>query len=256
VAAMIFQALTLWPLGETERAHRVAEEAITHAPTTNHIATVAYTLVHVSILGLLCRDIGRVSQRGEALAVSAISREHGLRFWFGYGAFATGYARWHNGEREAGAMDMFSGIGMLREQGISWCLPLLQSVYAEAEAQVGHFDSALSVLDGALVLGEQTGQRWIEADLHRVRGEILLGAARPDLAAAEAALSRAIDIARSQRARTFELRAAVSLARLFHRTERAAEAQSLLTSALHGFSQTHRLPEIEQARRLLSSPTQ
>ncbi len=101
-------------------------------------------------------------------------------------------------------------------------------------------------------VSERTGQRWDEADLYRVRGDILLRAARPDIAAAEAAFGRAIEIARGQKTLTFELRASLSLARLYHRTNRDEAARSLLAPALAGFDKSMELPEFAEATRLLA----
>ncbi len=251
VAGMIFLALTLWPLGEIARSHRLAEEAVAYAPTTGHLATVAYALTHSCLLELLCRDRAKLSLHGESLV--AVSHELGLRFWFGYGAFALGYERWSAGEQDAGSTEMRRGMEMLREQGIAWCLPLLQSACAEAEAEMGRPESALAMLEDAFALGERTGQRWIESDLYRIRAHVLFHGAQPDLAAAEVALRRAIEIARSQHTRTFELRAALSLARLCHATKRNAEARTLLASVIEGFWPTNELPETEQAQALLAA---
>ena len=100
VPCMVFLALTLWPLGEIARARRLAEEAIAYAPSTGHLATTAYALVHTCLLELLCRDADVLLPHAESLV--AMSRDHGLPFWLAYGTFALGYARWQAGEREPG----------------------------------------------------------------------------------------------------------------------------------------------------------
>jgi predicted ATPase len=128
---------------------------------------------------------------------------------------------------------------------------VLQAAYAEAQAETGHLEMALETLDDAFTRTERTGQRWIESDLYRIRGDILTHAARPDLA--EVALQRAMEIARDQHARTFELRAGLALARVYQATKRDASARALLTSVLEGFSPTQDLSEIEQARLLLAA---
>jgi predicted ATPase len=148
---------------------------------------------------------------------------------------------------------MHAGIGMLREQGIAIFLPLFGATHAEAEAEMGRVESALAMLDDAFTVSERTEQHWHDAELHRVRGDILLRADGPDLAAAEAAFTRAIEIARGQQTRTFELRAALSLAGLYQATKRDEAAHALLGPALEGFSPTHEFPEIEQAQSLLAA---
>ena len=116
VPCMVYLALTLWPLGEIARARSLAEEAVAYAPSTGHLATIAYALVHRCLLDLLCRDADGLLPRAELLV--AMSRDHGLPFWLAYGTYALGYARWRTGEREAGETAMRLGMTMCREQGI------------------------------------------------------------------------------------------------------------------------------------------
>jgi predicted ATPase len=122
-------------------------------------------------------------------------------------------------------------------------------------AVLRHFegvDVGLAILDAQLAAIEQTGQCWFDAEVHRVRGELLLKLRQPDVAAAESALMRAIEIARRQQTRTFELRAALSLAKLYKVTGRYQVANELLAPALGGFNAGPELPEVEEAQRLLT----
>jgi predicted ATPase len=108
-------------------------------------------------------------------------------------------------------------------------------------------------LDAQLETIEQTGERWFEAEVQRARGELLLKLHNPDISRAEAALKRAVDIARSQGARAFELRAALSLAKLYHSAGQDDPASKLLDGAVTGFDSNPQLPEIEEAQRLLAT---
>jgi predicted ATPase len=121
---------------------------------------------------------------------------------------------------------------------------------AEAEARAGDVDRALAILDEALAICDRTGHRSFEADLHRVRGEMLLKRDPANPAAAEEALSIAIAVAKQQGTRSFELRAALSLAKLYQSTGRPAEAHAVLAPALEGFSPTLEMPEIADAEAL------
>jgi predicted ATPase len=107
-------------------------------------------------------------------------------------------------------------------------------------------------LDAQLAAIEQTGERWFDAEVHRVRGELLLKQRRPDVAAAQSAFMRAIEIARSQQTRIFELRASLSLAKLYQTTGREQVASELLVPALVGFKAGPEVPEVEEAQRLLT----
>jgi predicted ATPase len=109
----------------------------------------------------------------------------------------------------------------------------------------GHFDEQIAAIG-------QTEERWFDAEVHRVRGELLLKLRRPDYASARSAFMRAITIARSQQTRTFELRAALSLAKLYQAIGRDQVASELLVPALVGFNAGLEVPEVEEAQRLLT----
>ena len=108
-------------------------------------------------------------------------------------------------------------------------------------------------IDEALALARETGQHWSDAFLLRLRGEILLKRDPANMAPAEDALLTAVAIAQQQKARSFELRAALSLAKLYHSTDRPADAQAVLASALRRFSPTPEFPEIAEAQTLLNA---
>jgi predicted ATPase len=129
-----------------------------------------------------------------------------------------------------------------------------QGLLAEIEAQ-GDAEGALSRIDEALALAGETGEHWSDAFLHHCRGEILLKRDPANTAPAEEALLSAIAIAQQQKARSFELRAALHLARLYNSTRRSADAHAVLASALNGFSPTPEFPEIAEAQTLLSALT-
>jgi predicted ATPase len=131
-------------------------------------------------------------------------------------------------------------------------VPFLQGLLAEIEAQ-DNPDGALSRIDEALVLACETREHWSDAFLHRLHGEILLKRDPANTAPAEEAFLTAIAIAQQQKARSFELRAALTLAKLYHSTGRPADAHAVLASALKGFSPTPELPEIAEAQTLLAA---
>jgi predicted ATPase len=133
-------------------------------------------------------------------------------------------------------------------------VPFIQGLLAEIEVQ-GDAEGALSRIDEALALAGETGEHWSDAFLHRLRGEILLKRDPANTAPAEDALLTAIAVAQQQKARSFELRAALDLTRLYSSTSRSAEARALLASALKGFSPTPEFPEIVEAQALLSALT-
>jgi len=148
---------------------------------------------------------------------------------------------------------MRRGLAIVREQGNVWFLPSLEAALAEAEARAGETDAGLRRLDDALAEAERTEQRWYEAEMHRIRGEILLKRDPADNAAAEQSLQAAIAIAQSQKARSFELHAALSLAKLYRAANRDADAHAVLAPAVEGFPPTQHFPELTEAQTLLAA---
>ena len=130
-------------------------------------------------------------------------------------------------------------------------MPSLEAALAEAEASAGETDAGVRRLDDALAELERTEHRWYEAEMHRIRGEILLKRDPANTAAAEQSLQAALAIAQSQKARSFELRAALSLAKLYRAADRDADAHAVLAPAVESFPPTQQFPELTEAQALL-----
>jgi predicted ATPase len=205
----------------------------------------------VCYLDLLSRDSRQLQPHAKILV--ELSREHELRMWLAISGFQHGYARWRSGEVDAGEAHMRAGIAANIEQGNKRWLPLFQGRLAEIEAEAKTIDGALSRIEQALGLADETGEHWTDAFLHRLRGEILLRRGPANIAPAEEAFLTAIAIAQQQKARSFELQAAHALAKLYQSTGRAANAHAILSPALERFSPTPEFPEIDQAQTLLAA---
>ena len=143
------------------------------------------------------------------------------------------------------------GAELLREQNVLAFDGLFKIALAEVEALAGDVDRAIAILDEALATSERTGHRAFEAELHRVRGEMLLRRESANPAPAEEALRSAIAVAKQQGTRSFELRAALSLAKLYQSTGRPIETHAILAPALEGFAPTAEMPEIAEAQALM-----
>ena len=141
-------------------------------------------------------------------------------------AYGLAWARWHAGVGDTGAVaEMRDRRELLRKMQYRLYDPLYAKLLAEVEAGAGHIESALDVVNEAISEAERTGQRWFDAELYRTRGEIILQCRRPETTASEAAFKRAVDVTRRQQTRAFELRASLSLAKLY----RSADARRTLT---------------------------
>ena len=146
---------------------------------------------------------------------------------------------------------MRRGVQLLRDQNALFFDGLIKIALAEGEARTGDVDRALAILDEALATSDRIGHRAFDAELHRMRGEMLLQRDPANAAPAEEAYLAAIAVARSRGARSFELRAALSLAKLYQSTARPVEAHDVLAPALEGFAPTPEMPEIAEAQTLL-----
>jgi hypothetical protein len=243
---MRFLALVLWPLGSIDRSRRLAGQAVKDPGGRRALAQVN-ALVHKAVFDGLCGGMLEGTD-----TVLALAREHAMPLYAAAGTHLSGLAKWRAGDRANGLAEMRRGWTLLHENDCYLCEPFWGVQVAMANAEVGQVETALDILTELIVWVDQSGQHWLDAELHRVRGELLLRCEPSDAFAAEEAFKKALEIARRQQTRTFALRSAVGLARLYRTNDRAAAASDLLASTLAGFDAAQDLPEIEEAGRLLN----
>jgi predicted ATPase len=251
-AAEVYDALALWVLGRIDEALPLADRALADAESTAHAPTMGYALLFAALLGLFRYSPEAVATCSQALA-DIVSRYDLPAFWAGMAVFFQGWAKWRDGAEPSSLAEMQRGLAIEREQGIVWLVPSFEAALAEAEGSAGETDAGLKRSDDALVELERTEQRWYEAELRRIHGEILLKRDSANTAAAEQSLQVAIAIAQSQKARSFELRAALSLAKLHRGANRDADAHAVLAPAVEGFPPTRQFPELIEAQTLLAA---
>ena len=199
---------------------------------------------------IIARNVDRAAPAAKAL--SSVAHEHGIGLWIAFGAFLEAWVELLSGSSETCLLNMRRAAALLDQDDVGAFQPLVKASLAEAEARNGETQAALATIEQALEEFEQTGQRWFDAEIHRRRGDILLKKNPADPDPAEDALLTAVGVARHQKACAFELRAALSLAKLYRATGRAVKAHGVLAPALEGFSPTPEMPEIEEARALLA----
>jgi class 3 adenylate cyclase/tetratricopeptide (TPR) repeat protein len=247
--AQIFLAIAQWHIGHVQEAVALSDMAMAAAEASNHPPTVATVRIWRVQLNLLCRKPDAV--RADAEIVLALGREHGMPV---YSAGGTAFLTWTRACVEHSARDVTSfrdAIRGLAEAHINVIAPLLQGLLAELELKSGRIRDALAAVDEALSLARENWRVSDDAFLHRLRGEILPKLEGP--AAAEDAFQTALVVAKEQGARTYELHAALALARLYQSTGRTSDAHAVLAPALEGFAPTPEMPEIGEAQALLAA---
>jgi predicted ATPase len=248
-----FGAVALWLLGYPDRAERQSNEAVQMSkglsPTSQAVA-----LHFAAMLHQVRRDERRV--RECAQASRAIAAEHGLLFWLAGASVMEGWALAMTGAADAGVSRLRQGLHDWQATGSGTYETYFLGLLAEVLIRQGRPEEARRVLDEALTLARQTGEGLYEAELCRLRGEVMLGGpSTPDgpvLQQAEQDFRRALEIASSQQAKSLELRAAMSLTRLSRVSDRCADAPTIL-SAVHGwFTVGLETPDLCAARGLLT----
>src|SRR5271166_3973196 len=251
VAALAYSALVLWPLGEVGLGDERLKQMTARATKSGHIATAVYGLIHAVMFQFVRRNPDGAAP--SARSVIVIANEHQLPFFIPTSIWLDAWLEWRSGNRDAGLAGMRNGLARIAEHGTILATSLFQTTLAEAEAESCETDVALATIDHAIAESERTGQRWFEAESHRIRGGIILKQNPADSARAEEAFLTAIAIAQAQKARSFELRAALSLAKLYRATGRPADAHAVLRPALEGFAPTPEFPEIAEAKALFDA---
>jgi predicted ATPase len=250
VSALSFQALLTRVQGDPQRALRRSEQAIQRAAELGHPQTLANAFFFASLLGLLEHDPAASRSFGERLI--AVARKHSLAL---YAISADVYVTWAECRLAPSAdrtQEFRQSIAIYLAAGNRLWVPLFLGRLAEVETDTRD-KAALQTIDKALLEAAERGERWTDAFLSCLRGDILLKRDLANHAPAEEAYRSAMAVAKEQGARSFELIAALSLAKLFQSTSRPAEAHAVVASALEGFLPTPEMPEIGEAQALLES---
>jgi class 3 adenylate cyclase/predicted ATPase len=248
VGALAFLAWVLCALGHLEQAGSAATEAFTLSVRLEHPLTSSMALVGMVFLAEFRRDTADLREHADAQV--ALCAEHGITLFGIWASFSQGLARSWSGDPHAGIVAMRAAMVAAESAHEGMWRPMRLGFLAEVHAGIGERELALALLDEAIALVATTKEGNFEAELHRMRGEILLA---QDKAAAEASFERALSIARHQSAKLWELRAAVSLSRLWRDQGRRDDARSLLAPVYGWFTEGFATPDLQAARELLDT---
>jgi urea ABC transporter urea binding protein len=244
-------AVCLWHLGYPDQALTVNRQMRQLARDIGHPFSVAYALHHTAWLYLLCR-LGTEVQEAAQEEIT-IAADQGFALWSATGTFFKGAGMLVQGKREEALPLLLRGLDAFRASGAELTLPGQLCTLGDACTQAGRFAEARRALDEGLALAEKHDERFQQAELQRLKGELLLAESPDQAATAEACFRQAIDTARRQQSRAWELRATLSLARLWQRQGRAAEARAALAAIYGGYTEGFTTPDLVDAKALLDN---
>jgi predicted ATPase len=250
-AALSYRCLALWVLGYPDAALADADHALKDAREVSPAATLMYALA-VTSLTHICRGAytRATSQIDEVIS---LADEKGAGFWKSYGMLVQGWLFGLTGKRSDVVEIITAGIAAWRSTGATLWLPWCLSYLATAHAKLNQFDDAWRCIGEAMTaIDITTKERWCEAEVHRVAGEIALMSPDPDKAKAEVYFERALAIARAQQAKSWELRASTSLARLWRDQDERQQAHDLLAPVYGWFTEGFDTLDLKEAKTLLN----
>jgi class 3 adenylate cyclase/predicted ATPase len=248
VACRTFAGWSLWVRGYPEQALRKADEALTLAQALANPFVRSHALVFVAWLHQYRREIPAMRERVEAAI--ALASEHAYIQQWAWGTILRG---WAVTDRAEGITQMRQGLDAALAIGTGGFRPYLLALFAEVHAALGRLAEGLNILDEALGLVEKNGQRLHEAELYRLRGELLLKRSVSDEQQAETCFRQALEVARRQQAKSWELRAAMSLARLWQQQGKRDAARELLAPIYGWFTEGFDTADLQEAKALLEA---
>jgi predicted ATPase len=249
VSILSFRSLALWVLGCPEAALADAHNALRHAREIGHATSLMFALSpRTSFTHIQCGNHAAASAQTDELV--AMADDKGALFWKAEGMILQGNVL-QTGKVSDAVQVMTAGFTALRSTGATFWMPWHLSCLANAYAELGQFDDAWRCFGEAITAVETTKEKWCEAEVHRVAGEIALMLTEPDVPKAEAHFMRAIAVARRQQAKSWELRAAMSLARLWRDQGKPQQARELLAPVYGWFTEGFDTRDLKEAKALL-----
>lgn len=245
----LYSAFALWMLGYPERARRRSEEALALARSLANPANLINTLAFVALIHVFRRELAAAEQRAEA--TMALCTEQKNPYFLAWSRILRGWAWSASGRKDAGVAEIDQGLAAYRATGSQAWLPYFLGLQAETYLRATRHSDGLVVVSEALAVGETTGERCWQAELNRIKGELLLAASPENRASAEDCFSRSLDIARRQHARSWELRTATGLCRLWQGDGRNVDARALLAPVYGWFKEGDDTPDLMDAETLL-----
>jgi predicted ATPase len=249
VAILSRRSLALWLCGFPEAALADVDRTMKDARGIGHAATLMYAMAITSLTLIHCGDYATASVQSDEQI--ALANEKAALYWKAYGIMNQGCVSALSGKASIAVEMLSSGIAAYRSTGSTVFLPLWLAHLASAYAALGQFDDAWRCIGEAMTAVETTKERWCEAEVQVTAGEIALLLSEPAVAHAEAHYRRALAIAGAQRAKSWELRAATRMARLWHDQGKRQQARELLGPIYGWFTEGFDTLDLKEAKALL-----
>jgi predicted ATPase len=249
VATLSFRSLALWVLGYPEAAFADSEQAFSDAREIGQAASLMYALCISSFVHIYCRNYATANAQLDELV--ALADEKGAAFMKAWGMLRQGSLLALTGKPSNAIQMISSGLTALQSTGATLWMPTHLSYLARGYAELGRLDDAWRCIGEATTLIETSKESWYEAEINRTAGEIALKSPEPDAAKAEAYFERALAVARAQQAKSWELRAAMSMARLKRDQGKRDEALNLLAPVYGWFTEGFDTLDLKEAKALL-----
>lgn len=248
MVALCFLSKTLWFLGYPDQALAASQESLAMARSFSHSYHQAFALSMVSMFHQLCREVEaiyKVTEEGVAL-----TSEQGFAMFLAHGTIIQGRALSQRSQITEGLTQMKQGLSDLQATGTRLQIPHYLGLLSSEYRALGQLNKASSLLDEALALVDKSGERYCEAELYRLKGELLLQSSSGHDGEAESGFQQALDVARDQQAKSLELRAATSLARLWQSQGKREEARELLAPVYELFTEGFDTADLKDAQSL------
>ena len=249
VAISSYRSLALWFLGFPEAALKDAESAVKYGRETGQAASLMFVLCVTDILYILCGKYSVATAQAQELVL--VADEKGALLWKATGMMFEGCVSASTGKSSEAIERLNAGSIEYQSTGATLFMTWFLSYLTPAYVELGQFDEAWRLIREIMTAVQTNKESWWEADLHRIAGEVALKSPEPDAAKAGAYFERALAVARQQQAKSLELRAAMSLARLWRDQGKRQQARELLAPVYGWFTEGFDTLDLREARALL-----
>jgi predicted ATPase len=258
VACLSYAAWALWFLGYPDQALRKAQEALTLAQELDHPYSVAFAMGMAARVYQWCRDEQRTHEQAEATVT--LCTDQGFQYFLAIGTILRGWALAEQGQGQEGIAQIRQGMVSVRATGAEILMTYYPALLAEAQGRGGQAGEGLAVLGEALAIADKNEERFYNTELYRLKGELTLKAkaqgSKSTVEEAEECFWKAVEIARRQSAKSLELRAVMSLARLWQQQGKKNEAHQMLSKLYGWFTEGFDTKDLQDAKRLIEELAQ